>query len=125
MTHNMLKIITLSFGIILLFAVSSFAQIQGGVFDQKGQGIPNVIIIATDSVRNVIDTVRSDKRGFYAFKGLKPGKYKIEAKAAGFLPRVYENVQANEEDPDEGIERDDVSSATRLEVVLKPAMVPN
>ena len=121
MKHNMLKRITLSLGTILLFAVSGFAQIEGGVFDQKGQGVPNAMIIATDSIRNVIDTVRSDKRGFYIFKGLRPGKYKIEAKAAGFRTGVFENIQANEEDPDEGIERADISSATRLEIVMKPA----
>lgn len=120
----MLYRITLSFGIILLFVINSFAQIQGGVFDQKKEGIPNAIIIATDSARNFIDTVRSDKRGFYAFKGLKPGKYKIEAKAPGFMTAVFENIQANQEDPDEGIDRDDISSATRLEIVLKPAKVP-
>ena len=124
MKHHMLYRITLSFGIILLFVINSFAQIQGGVFDQKKEGIPNAIIIATDSARNFIDTVRSDKRGFYAFKGLKPGKYKIEAKAPGCMTAVFENIQANQEDPDEGIDRDDISSATRLEIVLKPAKVP-
>jgi len=124
MKHTILKKITFSFGIMLMFAVSGFAQIQGGVFDQKKQGIPNANVMATDTTGKVIDTVKSDKRGFYIFKGLRPGKYKIEAKALGFLTAVFENIQANKEDPDEGIGRDDISSATRLEIVLKPANVP-
>lgn len=110
--------------IICLFAFSGFAQIQGGVFDQKKQGISNALITASDTNRVVIDSVRSDNRGFYIFKGLKPGKYRIEAKATGFRPSVYENIKANAEDPDEETGRDDISNATRLEIFLKPDTVP-
>jgi hypothetical protein len=114
----------LSGGIILFFTFGSFAQIQGGVFDPTGNGIPNATIIAIDSVRQFTDTVHTDKRGFYSFTGLKAGKYKIEAKAAGFITAFFENVEANEEEKDEGIDRDDISSATRLEIVLKPQKPP-
>jgi hypothetical protein len=119
-----IKRITFSGGIILFLTFRSFAQIQGGVFDPAGKGIPNAMIIAIDSVRLATDTVHTDKRGFYSFKGLKAGKYKIEAKAPGFITALFENVEANEEEKDEGIDRDDISSATRLEIVLKPQKPP-
>ena len=106
--------------IILFIASKGLAQIQGGVFDQKKDGIANAIIIAIDSSRNFTDTVRTDERGFYSFKGLKAGKYKIEAKAPGFLTSIFRNIEAREE-ADDDIIRTDISNATRLEIVLKPA----
>jgi hypothetical protein len=124
MKQDLLKRIILSGGIILFFTLRSFAQIQGGVFDPIGKGIPNATIIATDSVRQTSDTVQTDKRGFYSFKRLRAGKYKIEAKAPGFITALFENVVANEGEKDEVVDRDDISSATRLEIVLKPVKVP-
>jgi len=116
--------IALVFVIILFTAAKAFAQIQGGVFDQKGQGIANATIIAIDSTKGSRDTVRTDNRGFYAFKGLKTGKYKIEAKAPGFLSSVFTNIEAREERLDDDIVRTDISNATRLEIYLKPEKVP-
>lgn len=111
--------------IALLFLNSNgFSQIQGGVFDQKGQGIVNALIKASDVDGKLIDTARSDKRGFYMFKGLKPGKYKIQATAPGFLPAIFEDVEANEGDKEEPSRTNDISSATRLEIKMKPAKAP-
>ena len=125
MKHNTFKRTIILFGITFLFDANGFTQIQGGVFDQKGQGLPNAIIIATDSTGNIIDSVRSDKRGFYAFMHLTKGKYKIEAKIAGFLPRVYNNIEViKEESHAVTNERNDISSATRLEIILRPVKVP-
>jgi Carboxypeptidase regulatory-like domain len=87
-----LKGIVLSFIIICLTTIKGFTQIQGGVFDQKKSGISNALVIASDTSGKVIDSVRSDKRGFYMFNGLTSGKYRIEAKAMGFLPSVHDNI---------------------------------
>jgi hypothetical protein len=109
----------------LLSTAKGVAQIQGGVFDQKKDGIPNAIIIAIDSSRNFTDSVTTDERGFYSFKGLKAGKYRIEAKARGFLTSVFRNIEAREEGPDDGIVRTDISNATRLEIVLNLPKLQN
>ena len=61
-------------GTILLFTFNASAQIQGDVVDQKNKGIVNAILIATDTIKKVADTVKSDNRGFYVFNRLKPGK---------------------------------------------------
>lgn len=96
------------------------AQIEGDVVGQKGIGVSDATLTATDVNGKVVATVKSDKRGFYQFKGLKIGKYKIEVKAAGFRPAVVENVAVNTEEADDEIERDDVSGATRLNIKLTP-----
>lgn len=118
----MRKIIIL-FATILLFVISAFAQIEGDVADQKDKGVPNAFIIATDSAGKVVDTVKSDERGFYEFKGLRLGKYIIKAKAAGFLPAVYKNVEVNAS-PVGANEGDDTYYAIRLDIALTPAKVP-
>ena len=113
----------LVFGMMLLFSISSFGQIEGDVVDQKEKGISNAIITAIDSTGKVIDTVKTDKRGFYFFKTLKTGKYNIEVKAFGFLPAIYKNIEvekvSNLQD-----EYDDTYYAVRLNITLTPAKVP-
>ena len=107
--------------IILIFTIKGFAQIQGGVYSEKKQVIPNALIIAKDTVGNIIDSVRSDKRGFYTFKILKKGKYNIEATATGFAVISYKNIEVRNEEPsEEQPGRNDISGATRLEIYLVP-----
>ncbi len=131
-THDMIylakqtnrKCITLSIAMICLISISGFTQIQGGVFDLKKQGIANALVLAIDSSGIIKDSARSDQRGFYIFKGLLTGKYRIEAKASGFRTSVYEHIIANKEFPVDENSRIDISNATRLEIVLKPSNAP-
>ena len=109
---------------IFVFALKGLTQIQGGVFNEKKEGIPNALLIAKDTVGNIVDSVRSDKRGFYAFKILKKGKYNIEATAPGFTLKVFKNIEVFNEEPEEQNGRNDISGATRLEIVLTPVKVP-
>jgi hypothetical protein len=119
-----MKIIILV-AIILMFAIKGVAQIQGGVYNEKKQAIPNALIIAKDTLDNIIDSVRSDKRGFYFFKSLKKGKYNIEANAAGFIVKLFKKVEVlNEEPAEEPPGRNDISGATRLEIYLVPVNKP-
>ena len=111
------------FGILLLFVVSASAQIQGDVVDSTDKGIGNAIIIATDTVKKIADTVKSDKRGFYSFTGLKPGKYKIEIKAESFRTIVIENIVVKEEDTG-FLVGGDMYRGQRLDIILNPAKVP-
>jgi hypothetical protein len=108
---------------MLLLAFGAFAQIEGDVADQKNKGVPDAIIIATDLARKVADTVKSDKRGFYEFKGLKPGKYIIEVKAAGFQSSTQKNVVVNEEDTGAPKGEEDLYWGQRLNITLTSAKV--
>jgi hypothetical protein len=118
---NLFKKTIASVVIILAFNTKVLAQVQGGVFDEKKQGIANAFLIAKDTTGNIIDTIRSDKRGFYSFKSLKKGKYNIEARATGFTPKIFEKIEVINEDTGETNGRNDISGATRLEVYLIPA----
>ncbi|MGH2553343.1 MAG: carboxypeptidase-like regulatory domain-containing protein [Chitinophagaceae bacterium] len=122
--YNRYRRIFLLFGIMLLFALSSFAQVQGVVVDSKGLGIPNSIITATDTARNFVDTVQSDNRGFYEFKGLMPGNYSIEAKAAGFRPAVIKNIGLTKDDTGALKGELDMYRGKRIDITLLPAKAP-
>ena len=110
-------------GTMLLFVPNISAQIQGGVRDAANKSVSFVTITATDSTGKIVATIKSDKRGFYSFKGLTPGKYKIEATASGFKNAVYKNVPVMPK-PHVDIEITDISSDTRLEIILTPVKVP-
>lgn len=105
-----------------LFSTSLFAQIQGDVLDQNDKGIANAIITATESLKNIADTVKSDSRGFYSFSRLKPGNYKIQVKAPGFKP-FLQNIVIKEGET--GIVTEgDLYSGQRLDINLIPLKEP-
>ena len=116
-----MKEIVLIAGIILLLTLCAYSQIQGDVIDQNEKGIPNAVVIATDTVTKMTDTVKSDHRGFYDFKGLKPGIYKIEAMASGFQHANYENIEVK--DGDIGHTQVDLYRGQRLQLSLAPLKV--
>lgn len=105
------------------FVIIAFAQIQGDIVDQNNKGVPNATIIATDSLKNKVDTARSDNRGFYSFNGLAPGKYKIQIKAAGFKLVVLPNIVIKEGETG-AIVGGDLYNGQRLDIVLSPAKLP-
>jgi carboxypeptidase family protein len=119
--QNTYRKIAIPIAIILMFTITGHSQIQGGVYNENKQGIANTLLLARDTVGNIMDSVRSDKRGFYSFKSLKKGKYNIEANATGFTSKSFKNIEVINEEPAEQIGRDDISGATRLEIVLTPA----
>ena len=104
------------------FVVIAFAQVEGDVVDQQNKAVTNTIIIATDTVRKTMDTVRTDERGFYYFKELKPGIHKIEANAPGFLPTIL-FFKVNPA-PDGANDTDDTYFAETLDLVLKRPKTP-
>lgn len=119
------KKILIAIMLMMMFTVKGLSQIQGGVYNEQKTGISNALIIAKDTAGNIIDSVRSDKRGFYTFKILKKGKYHIEATATGFTLKVYKNIEViNEEPAEEATGRNDVLGATRLEIFLTQVNKP-
>ena len=119
-----MRTIIIFLGAILGISFNSFAQIQGDIIDPKEKGVPNAIIIAIDSVKNTADTVKADHRGFYDFKNLKPGKYKIQIKASGFKLTVIENIVVKEGDVGAIIGEPDLYSGQRLDITLTPLKKP-
>lgn len=111
------------FFVTVLFMNAGLAQIHGDIVDQKEKGIMNATIIAIDSVRNSADTVKSDSRGFYAFKGLQPGRYKMEARAAGFQTAIIRSIEVRVGETGE-IEDVDMYRGQRLDIILSPVKVP-
>lgn len=105
----------------LLFAVmlKSFSQIEGLVSDKNKTGIQKVLVTVSDSTGKIIDSTRSDSLGAYAFNGLKPGKYNLEAKASGFQTIIRRNIEITTapEGTDEG---SDTYYAIRLDLILTP-----
>ena len=118
------RTLLLLFVTMIVFVVTATAQIEGDVWDQKDKGIPNALVIAIDTARNSADTVHTDSRGFYIFKTLKKGNYKIEVKAAGFLTAIFENVKVIKDILILTDQRKDITNATRLDINLKPDKVP-
>lgn len=106
--------------VLLLLSVNASSQIEGDVRSKDSKRITKALIIAIDTTNKIIDSVFSDDNGFYSFEKLKPGKYLIEAKAPGFEIKLYKNVIAREKllNPAAG---NDISNATRLQIVLLPA----
>jgi hypothetical protein len=105
--------------VLVCFSVSASAQIQGDITDSSGKAVPDAFIIATANGK-LADTVKSGKLGFYEFKKLKPGIYRIEVKAAGFRPAVQENVEVKETDTGYKEGYDDVYYGQRLDFLLTP-----
>jgi len=99
-----------------LFALKAVCQLEGDVLDQSNKTVINAIIIATDSTGKVVDSVKTDERGFYFFKKLKPGKYKIEAKAPGFQPAIH-TVRIDPA-PKDANDTDDTYYAETLDIIL-------
>lgn len=114
---------TLKLLILAIFLGSSArGQVEGDVTDQQNKIVPNAIIIATDTVRKSVDTVKTDERGFYLFKNLKPGIHKIEARAPGFLPTIqFFKVNAA---PEGANDTDDTYFAETLDIILKRPKSP-
>jgi hypothetical protein len=120
-----MKRLILIFELQLVFTVSASSQIEGDIVDSiTDKGITNARIIATNISTKATDTVITDYRGFYIFKTLKKGNYKIEVKAAGFLTALLENVKVIKDISEPSDEEKDVTNATRLDISLKPEKVP-
>ena len=112
----MKKFITLLF-VLGVFISRSKAQVEGGITDAGGKKITAALLVAYNSEGKVADSVRSDKAGFFEFKKLVPGKYAIEVKATGYKTAKEENVEVRFAYKARS-GRNDLSGATRLDIVL-------
>jgi protocatechuate 3,4-dioxygenase beta subunit len=118
-----MKRMLLCFGTIVVLANGVIAQIQGDIVDRKGKVVPNVTLTATDENGVAVATVKSDEQGYYGFVGLKPGTYKIVAKATGFRPAVYKNNVVKKGDTGL-IEEGDIYKGITVDITLSTDLIP-
>ena len=82
--------------LVLLLATMTFAQstslLNGRVADPSGAGVPgaSITLIAIDT--GLHRTTTSNGEGLYQFLDVPPGKYRLEAAAAGFAAFIASNV---------------------------------
>lgn len=68
------------------------ADVQGRVFDPSGAAIARASVTLTESSTNIRQETVTSASGDYRFSQLNPGVYRLEAKAAGFQPRVIGSI---------------------------------
>ena len=59
-------------------------KVSGSIHDPSGASVPNATIIMTNHAADTIDMTVSDRDGNFAFKGLPPGDYELQAQKPGF-----------------------------------------
>jgi hypothetical protein len=113
-----------SYILISFISLSAKSQIEGDIIGKDGKALPKIMIVATDSLTKKTDTVWSDRRGFYFFPALKPGKYELQANIEGFERFVSKYIIVTLPPPntDEG---SDTYYAVRYDIILKIAKVPD
>mgnify|MGYP002377611492 CR=1 FL=1 len=105
--------------LLLLLMRNATAQIEGNVVDTSGNAIPGAVIIVVDPTSKRSDTVKSDKMGFFEFKKLKRGNYKVVVTISGFQDSVQEKILVTNETSAENPGGDDISNAIWLEIVMR------
>lgn len=100
----------------ILLVFTTLGQVEGDVTDDKNKPITNAVITAMDSTGKSVDTVKTDERGFYFFKKLKPGNYKIVAKAPGFVNAIL-TIRVHTA-PADANDNDDTYYAETLDIIL-------
>ena len=84
----MFKKLSMLTGLILIAAVSVYAQytgaIRGQVADQNGAIVPGATLTLTGAALQGQKTVVTDAEGNFVFLGLAPGAYEITVKQTGF-----------------------------------------
>lgn len=86
-----------------LFAACAWGQqfrgsITGRVMDSQQAAVPGVKVTATDSETQARYETVSGAAGQYTLPFLQPGRYRLEAEAAGFKRYLRENLQVSAND---------------------------
>jgi hypothetical protein len=68
------------------------AALGGVVTDTTGAVIPNATVIVTNTATSQTFTTVTGSTGLYAFQGLNPGVYRLEARARGFQTYVHDGI---------------------------------
>ncbi len=92
------KLSTLFF-LLLVFAVSAFAQsqattgnIEGRVLDPRDAAVPGASVTATNQQTGLEKTATTDDQGLFTLSFLPPGAYTVRANASGFAQTEVKDV---------------------------------
>jgi Carboxypeptidase regulatory-like domain len=82
----------------LLFGQTGLS-LAGTVEDASGAPIPNIVIALLTSESDLTERyiVHTDAAGSYRFAGLKPGTYRVELQAPGFVPASIGSIPVSPE----------------------------
>ncbi len=72
------------------------SKISGYVMDPNGAVIPFAVVSITNIATYEYTAANASAEGFYEFKDLAPGNYKLKFEAGGFEMKEVENVQLGE-----------------------------
>lgn len=72
------------------------SKISGYVMDPNGAVIPFAVVSITNIATTEFNAANASAEGFYEFKDLVPGNYKLKFEAGGFELKEVENVQVGE-----------------------------
>jgi hypothetical protein len=97
--------------LMLLLAVSAFADVNGKIFgsvsDKTGAVLAGATLTATQFETGERKTVQTDGSGNYSLLALPPGQYDLEVQSQGFRAYIQRGIKV------------DVSSVIQLNVVLQ------
>ena len=74
----------------LMLGQSDYGSITGQVNDPNGAAVISAAVTATDIGTGVSVAAKTNEAGLFYFPGLRPSRYKIAVKAAGFKEAVLE-----------------------------------
>ncbi|HSL54208.1 MAG TPA: carboxypeptidase-like regulatory domain-containing protein [Pyrinomonadaceae bacterium] len=88
-----------SFLVLILCAVSSFAQsggttVRGTVSDPNQNLVKGATVTLTDPTKNFTRTQQTNEDGQYVFSAVPPGTYRLEVTAPGFKTASVSGVEA-------------------------------
>ncbi len=112
------KLLTFALLLICFLGFSSRASAQvlygtllGNVTDPSSSGVPAVRVVVTNTATGQNREMRTDERGFYAFRDLQQGTYRVLVTASGFAPIEHSAVDVS------------INTAVRLDLSLSVANV--
>ena len=77
----------------LSFAQDTNASLSGSVSDPTGAAIPGAKLTLTNEATGFTSNFVSDESGNYSFRNLTPGKYDLNASAAGFKTQDQKGIE--------------------------------
>ena len=75
-------------------AQTGTSEIRGQALDSQSRGVPRAHITLTDKSNSLVRTETTGDLGEFAFVGLPPGTYRLDADATGFNKVTIERVLA-------------------------------
>src|SRR5262249_13536878 len=81
--------------LLCLGATAQTGGVSGTIRDSSGRRLPNTTVHLIELDNNATQTQTTGESGNFAFPQVKPGRYRIEAEAAGFKKFVQSDISVN------------------------------